>query len=365
MLRSSSRCGKRTFSQINGPLSKRLRDTDVVICGEGFVFELERRGYLQHGPFVPRVVLEEPEVVLQLHKEMVRAGTDVVLACQYYGHKEKMRLIGEEHLVEKLNRKAMDLAHEANNAYGGTCLVAGNLCNTNIFDPSKGMKNEEDVRAIFREVAEISKEHGADFILGETFHWTREAEICLEEIQRVGLESVLNMALYSTSDGKPETTLDGDSVLECFQRLQQQGATVVGLNCFRGPATTMPLLEKVRQQGYEGELAAIPVAYRTHEDAPTFWKLTSGTTSHFSELECFLSNRLEFADFALRARDNNVKFIGTCCGGWSHHVRAMAEALGREVVASRYSPDMNKHYLLGSDPTLSKRNNISTIGAEA
>jgi len=343
---------------------RRMKETDMVICAEGFVFELERRGYLQHGPFVPRVILEEPEIVLQLHRETIRAGTDVVLACQYYAHKEKMRLIGEEHLVEDINRKAMELAHQANNEFGGKCLVAGNICNTNIYDPDLGDANENEVRQIFREVCEWSAEGGADFILAETLHWTREAEIALEEIQRVGLESVVNFAIYSTADGTPEITRDGDSIVEAFRKLQNKGATIVGINCFRGPFTTLPLLETVLKEGYEGELAALPVAYRTTEEKPTFWKLTSGGSTHFSELEEHLATRLDFAKFTLQAKEMGVRFVGPCCGGWSHHVRSMAESLGRTPPASRYSPDMKKHYLLGSDETLSKRNMLKNIGKQ-
>ena len=51
-----------------------------VICAEGYLFELERRGYLQAGAFVPEVVLEHPEKVLELHREFVHAGSDVVEA---------------------------------------------------------------------------------------------------------------------------------------------------------------------------------------------------------------------------------------------------------------------------------------------
>ena len=53
-------------------------DAGPVICAEGYVFELERRGYLQAGAFVPEVVLEHPEVVAQLHRDFVHAGSDVV-----------------------------------------------------------------------------------------------------------------------------------------------------------------------------------------------------------------------------------------------------------------------------------------------
>jgi betaine-homocysteine S-methyltransferase len=55
------------------------------------------------------------------------------------------------------------------------------------------------------------------------------------------------------------------------------------------------------------------------------------------------------ADFAEAARDLGVGYIGICCGGAPHHVRAMAERLGRDVPASRYSPDLGLHPILGDN----------------
>ena len=63
-----------------------------------------------------------------------------------------------------------------------------------------------------------------------------------------------------------------------------------------------------------------------------------------------LPARFEMADFAVAARDLGVNFIGICCGGAPHHVRSMAEALGRTVPASRYSPEMEQHPILGEKP---------------
>ncbi|MDQ3859783.1 MAG: homocysteine S-methyltransferase family protein, partial [Actinomycetota bacterium] len=76
-------------------LVERLAD-GPVICAEGYLFELERRGYLQAGAFVPEVVLEHPELVAALHREFVHAGSDVVEAFTYYAHREKLRIIGRE-----------------------------------------------------------------------------------------------------------------------------------------------------------------------------------------------------------------------------------------------------------------------------
>ena len=53
-------------------------DKGPIVCAEGYLFAMERRGYLQAGTFVPEVVLEHPEVVTTLHREFIRAGSDVV-----------------------------------------------------------------------------------------------------------------------------------------------------------------------------------------------------------------------------------------------------------------------------------------------
>src|SRR5215467_8287060 len=116
-----------------------------VICAEGYLFELERRGYLQAGGFVPEVVLENPDALAQVHREFVRAGSDVVEAFTYYGHREKLRLIGKEDLLEPLNTAALDLAGRVARETGS--LLAGNLSNTNLYDQDE--TSHHTVRAMF------------------------------------------------------------------------------------------------------------------------------------------------------------------------------------------------------------------------
>lgn len=114
-------------------LLERLAD-GAVICAEGYLFELERRGYLQAGAFVPETVLEHPEAVLQLHRDFVHAGSDVVEAFTYYAHREKLRLIGRERDLEPMNRQALAIAKTVAEASG--TLFAGDICNTNVWDPT-------------------------------------------------------------------------------------------------------------------------------------------------------------------------------------------------------------------------------------
>ncbi len=67
-----------------------------VICAVGYLFELERRGYLRAGAFAPEPVLENPALVEQLHRAFGHAGSDVIEALPYYGHREKLRVIGRK-----------------------------------------------------------------------------------------------------------------------------------------------------------------------------------------------------------------------------------------------------------------------------
>src|SRR5512147_218140 len=155
------------------PIPQRLSllqrlDQGPVICAEGYVFELERRGYLQAGAFVPEVVLEHPEVVQQLHRDFVHAGSDVVEAFTYYAHREKLRIIGREQDLERINRRALELARTV--AAESGALFAGDVCNTNVFDPADPA-SQRAVRAMFEEQIGWAKDAGVDFVIGETFSW--------------------------------------------------------------------------------------------------------------------------------------------------------------------------------------------------
>ena len=332
-------------------LLERLAD-GPVICAEGYLFEFERRGYLQAGAFVPEVVLEHPELVAQLHREFVHAGSDVVEAFTYYAHREKLRIIGREGDLEPINRQALALAKEVADETGA--LFAGDICNTNVFVPEDESAKRE-VRGMFEEQVGWAAEAGADFVIGETFSWAEEAAIALDVIKAAGLPAVVTLAIH-----REPATREGLEPDEACKRLEERGADVVGLNCIRGPQTMFPLLEKIRA-AVAGHVAALPVPYRTHDDEPTFQSLEDPHYHDYPDgrpfptgLDPFLCTRYEMADFARAASDLGITYLGVCCGAAPHHIRSVAEALGRRPPASRYSADMSKHAFLGTDPGVKK-----------
>jgi betaine-homocysteine S-methyltransferase len=324
-----------------------------VICAEGYLFELERRGYLQAGAFVPEVVLAHPEKVAELHREFVHAGSDVVEAFTYYAHREKLRLVGREHLLEEINRTALAIAGGVAAETGA--LFAGDVCNTNVYT---GAESDDTVRAMFEEQVGWAVEAGVDFVIGETFSFAGEALVATEVIKEAGLPAVITLVIHRDPD-----TREGWTPEEACRRLEEAGADVVGLNCSRGPWTMLPLLEPIRR-AVSVPVAALPVPYRTHAHEPSFQSLRDDDPHAGAlpegrpfptALDPFTCNRYEIAEFARAAFDLGVGYLGVCCGAAPHHIRSMAEALGRVPPASRYSADMSKHAYFGTDERLASQ----------
>ncbi len=320
---------------MNMSLAERLR-AGTMLGAEGYVFELERRGYIKAGPFVPEVVLDFPDAVRELHREFLRAGADVMVALTYYAHREKLRDVGREGDLEAMNRSAVRIARDV--AREGGALVAGNVCNTWAFDPGDPA-TRDTVRAMYAEQLGWAAEEGVDFVISETNDYLGEALIALEVISELGLPAMVTLA-----PTQPGHTRDGYEYADACRILAAEGAQVVGLNCDRGPATMVPLISKIRDL-VDCAVAVQPVPYHTSAAEPTMQALRSadGGQAFPVALDPFTCTRFEMAQFAVQARELGVDYVGICCGAGPQHVRAMAEALGREVPASKYSPSMELH----------------------
>jgi betaine-homocysteine S-methyltransferase len=323
----------------------RLKKKEPLICAEGYLFELERRGYVQIGPFVPEVVVTDPDAVKQLHREFVRAGTDIVEAFTYYGHRAKMRLIGKEHLVEPLNRSALKLAREVINEFPEkTLFLAGNVSNTTVYEPDDP-NSVKEVRAMFVEQIQWAKEANVDFVIGETFSYLSEAMLALEVIKEFGLPAVITMAIHQTNK-----TQEGLDLPESMKKLADAGAAVVGLNCAKGPQTILQMTKEIIAK-VKTPVAVLPVGYTTTEEHPTFQSFSTKDMK-YTDLDHHTCTRYEFAAFAKQCQEMGVRYLGTCCGGAPHHVRAIAEALGRKPLSSQFSADLTKHFAFGKAQNL-------------
>jgi betaine-homocysteine S-methyltransferase len=306
---------------------ERLRQGPVLGDG-GYVLELERRGYVQAGPYTPEVAIEHPEALRQLHREFLRAGADVLQALTFYASADKLATAGYAERVADINRAAVRIAREV---AGDDALVAGTLSLTWAYDPNDPASGDR-TRRLFDEQVALQASEGVDFFVCETFTFLEEARACLRAVKDAGYPAVVTFTLRGAE------TAEGVPLAEAARRIVGEGADVVGTNCGLDPERMLPLAEIVRR-AVTGHVAAQPIAFRTREDAPNFTQLAEFPLA----LDPLTLTRAEMADYAVRARGLGIDYIGSCCGSVAHHVRAMAEALGRRPEASAKSPDLARH----------------------
>lgn len=321
---------------------------DVVIGDGGAIFELERRGYVSAGPFTPQVVIEHPDSVKQLQIDFARAGAQVLQAVTYYAHEEKLKAVGAHGKLTDINAQAVRIARQVADEYG--CMVAGNVCNTWVYDP-KDVATHKETRRQFDVQINYQIQNGTDFFIAETLEYLEEAKIALEAIKSVKLPAMITLGFKAA-----DKTLDGVLLEDAFKTLEDLGADIVGLNCFRDPNLMLPLAQRLRD-AVSCFVATQPVAFRCSHAKPYFQIQEYGGDIAFPlALDPFVLTRFEMAQYAVAAKKLGVNFIGACCGTAPHHIRAMAEALGRTVPNSKYSPALNLHTIIGDADHIKEQN---------
>ena len=293
---------------------ERLKE-GVVLGDGGYLLELEKRGWVRPGPFTPEVAITHPEALRELHVEFREAGADVLQALTFYASRDKLATVGLEDKLEDINKSAVRVAREV---AGDKCLVAGNLSLTWMYEPGSPSASDR-VRKTFDEQLALQCGEGVDFIIGETFSWLGEALIAVERAKTTGLPVMVTICF----ENKDETA-DGKSAEEAAKALIDAGAHIVGMNCLRSPEHTLPSMEKMRK-AVSGYLACQPVAYRTPKDKPDFTSLPEFPYA----LDPLQLTRKDMGDYAVKAKEIGINYIGSCCGSVAMHVRAMAQALGK------------------------------------
>jgi betaine-homocysteine S-methyltransferase len=296
---------------------ERLAEGPVLGDG-GYLLELEKRGYVQAGPFTPEVVIEHPDALAQLHREFLRAGAEVLQTMTFYASDDKLATVGLAGKVHEINSNAVRIAREV--AAEGDALVAGNLSLTWAYEPDDPT-SADHVRELFDRQLQDQLDAGPPNLwIGETFSYLGEALLFVERARATGLPVIATMCF----EQPVPRSYEGDTPSECARRLADAGADVVGVNCLNGPEQQLPIALEMRA-AVDGYVAAQPVAYRTTAEMPDF----TSTPSFPYELDPLQLSRQEMGSFAQAAAEAGVSYIGSCCGSVQAHVRAMAKALGK------------------------------------
>ena len=299
----------------------------IVLGDGGYLIELERRGYVDSGSkrervgtgkgsgqFTPEVAIENPDALRELHREFLRAGSQVLQALTFFGTREKLNRAGYGTQTEAINSAAVRIAKEVAN---GKAMVAGSVSRTQLVE-REGVGSLDKARDHIAEQIRMLKGAGVDFLILETFFHLAEMKIALECASASGLPAVATMSF------RPLITrcTDGHTPEECARVMADYGAIAVGANCEQDPSRMLLLLRKMRTT-VRVPLAAQPAAFRSTDECHSFTRHPAFP----DELETIQVSRNEFENFARSACAEGIGYLGGCCGCNAAYIRALADGL--------------------------------------
>ena len=249
-------------------------------------------------------ILEHPQIMLDLQREYVKAGTKILLAPTFTANRIKLAEYGLENDLEDMNRRLVAISKEA---AGDQAYVAGDLTMTGQQLYPMGSLQFEELVDIYKEQVHVLADAGVDlFIVGTmmSLQETRAAVLAIKEETKLPVM----VSMTYESDGR---TLYGSNPATATVVLQSLGADAVGMNCSTGPEQ---MVEPVRQVV---ETAYIPVLAKPNAGLP---ELIDANTVYRTTPE-------EFAKVGAVLVDEGATIIGGCCGTTPAHIRALAEAV--------------------------------------
>jgi homocysteine S-methyltransferase len=251
-----------------------------VLLGDGaYGTEFIRRGCLRERPF-DEMNLTRPQVVLDLHREYVLAGAELIKTNTFLAKRLRLEKHGLADKTREINLAGARLAREA--AKGR--LVAGSIGPLSDLPP-------EGRAAAYAEQCEALAEGGCDVLMLETFTDPQDLSMALVAATQTGVPIITEMTV-------------GDGTPHAFFKPFLRAGTVVGVNC-------VTRLQALRALEYLQTLSALPRAAFPSAGPP-------GQEA----------NPETFAAWIKDLVDAGARLVGGCCGAGPDHIRATAALLG-------------------------------------
>lgn len=255
-------------------------------------------------------ILEHKEVLLNLQRDYVEAGTNIVYAPTFTGNRIKLEEYGLADRITEINTELVRLSREA---VGDKALVAGDMTMTGQQLFPLGELMFEELVEVYKEQASILDKAGADLFVVETMMSLQECRAAVLAIKEVSDKPVMVTLTYN-EDGR---TLYGTPPEAAVVVLQSLGVDVIGINCSTGP---MEMIEPVKIMA---EYATIPILAKPNAGLP---ELVDGETVYRMTPE-------EFAEAGAALVEAGAAIVGGCCGTTPEHIAALtAKVKGMELI---------------------------------
>ena len=246
-----------------------------------------------------------PEILLDLQREYVAAGSDIIYAPTFSANRHTLEREGLGDQVSDLNRRLVALSRQA---AGGKALVAGDMTTTGVPLEPNGPMEYNRLHEIYREQAAALAEGGADLIVIETMLGIDETAVALEAAREVCDLPVL-CSLTVQSDG---SAYFGGNCVDAVEELQELGASAAGVNCSCGPEQLVSLVRNMKA------VARIPLLVKPNAGMPAI--------SDDGEA-VYPMTAAEFASHMRVLLEAGANLIGGCCGTTPEFIAEMKREL--------------------------------------
>ncbi|MFP4029901.1 MAG: homocysteine S-methyltransferase family protein [Candidatus Brocadiia bacterium] len=268
--------------------------------------QLERKG-LPSGMPPDLWNLQQPEIIEELARSYVEAGSDIILTNTFGANRYALERHDASDKVEDIARKGVEISQKA---AGTDARVFASIGPTGKIVMMEEI-SREDFRSAFEESAKAICEAEPDAIVLETFNELEELEFALQTVKECcDLPVVASVSYTAGEDGMK--TMMGNSPEQLVEMAKENGADAIGANCGIGPGIYVKIARRYR------ELSDLPVWIKPNAGAPETGP--DGET-------VFPLGPEEFADFVPDLLEATVNFIGGCCGTTPDHIREIGKKL--------------------------------------
>src|SRR5262245_11066136 len=210
----------------------------VLVCDGAMGTMLYSKGVFINKSF-DALNITQPEIVLDVHNEYVRAGADVIETNTFGANRIKLGSFGLASSLHEINVAGVTLARKA---AGDQAFVAGSIGPLGIRIEPWGKTGVDEARQYFGEQAQALVDGGVDLFILETFRDLNEIGAAIDAVRAISDLPIIAQ-MTTEEDGN---TLDGTPPERFAPELERRGATVIGVNCAVGPA---PMLDTIRSDG--------------------------------------------------------------------------------------------------------------------
>lgn len=300
---------------------------------------LQKKG-MPSGVCPEQWILENRDVMIELQRAFVDAGTNIVYAPTFTANRIKLREYGLDGHTRQMN---LDLVALSKEAVGSNAYVAGDLTMTGEQLVPMGRLDFEELIDVYKEQIEYLLEAGVDLLVVETMMSLQETRAAL-----IAAKEVCDLPVMATmtfeSDGR---TLYGTDAVTAAVVLESLGADAVGTNCSTGPDK---MADVIRQMA---EVTSVPIIAKPNAGLPSLD--AAGNT-------VYDMSAARFGECMQELVKVGASVVGGCCGTTPEHIRALRDSvkdmniLHREASAKRFLTSERKTVSFGLD------NNFIIVG---